>query len=124
MNDEPKNPELRQEEDVISWRLVLRGALAAFVMAAVLVFVAWRSVAASEQKFRPSGRFPEKALTERRQVSEVHQDLLESAPGFGQLLDAKKQRELSTYGWVDREHRIARIPIDLAMDAVVEENRR
>jgi hypothetical protein len=38
-----------------------------------------------------------------------------------QRLDAETQRNLETYGWVDRERGVVRIPIDRAMDLLVKE---
>ncbi len=41
-----------------------------------------------------------------------------SAPGLE--LRARKQKELSRYAWVDREHGVVAIPIETAMQLVVE----
>lgn len=39
-------------------------------------------------------------------------------------LRAEEQQYLSTYGWVDREQGIARIPIERAMELLAERSRR
>ncbi len=71
----------------------------------------------------PYGGYPEAQARPRRDLSGVHQDLF-IGRGFGQLLDEKKQRELSRFGWVDKDKRVVSIPIDQAMDLVIEESRR
>jgi len=123
MNDEIRRPDVHQEEDTISWSKLLLGALASLAIMTVLIVAAWGSLKASEASVRPSGVFPEERLGPRRAVTEVQVDLFGDR-GFGQVLNDKKRRELSTFGWVDRERRRVRVPIDVAMDLVVEEKRR
>jgi hypothetical protein len=123
MNEPPRRPDVRQAEDIIPWGRVFVGALVALAISAVLIFVAWREVNTKEAALRPSGIFPEAHIGPRRSVAEVQADLFDEK-AFGQALNAKKHRELSTFGWVDRERRRIRIPIDQAMGLVVEENHR
>lgn len=124
MNEQPRHLDLPQEEDRVPWRKVSLGFIAILAVMAVMIIVAWASMKSREETRRPGGDFPEERLGERKMVSEVHEDLFSDAPGFGQLLNAQKQRALSTYGWVDKERRIIHVPIDQAMDIVVEESRR
>ena len=114
-----RHPDLHQEEDdVPRWKILL-ALLATLVVAAVFVAAAASMVASSEAKLRPSGAFPEREMGPRRPVARVLQGLFdEHRPD--RTLDASKRRELTSYGWVDREHGVARIPIDRAMDLVVE----
>jgi len=47
--------------------------------------------------------------------------VLESAPQLDRaLFDAEKRRLIAEYGWVDRARNIARIPVDAAMDLLVQ----
>jgi hypothetical protein len=124
MNEDPRRPDMPQEEDEIPWRRVLIGFGVMLAVMAVMTAVAFGILEAREETLRPGGRFPEQALLPRTLKSEVHQDLFSAGRGFGQQLNDQKRRALSTYGWVDRERRIIRVPIDQAMDIVVEENRR
>jgi hypothetical protein len=123
MNDELRRLDVHQEEDTVHWNKVLLGTLVSFAIIAVLILAAWGSLKTSEARIRPSGVFPEERLGPRRAVMEVQAELFRDK-GFGQTLNDKKRRELSTFGWVDRERRRVRVPIDLAMDLVVEEKRR
>ena len=124
MNEEPRHPDLPQEEDAIAWRKILLGALGSAVIILVLVIAAFSIVARGEARRRPSGEFPEERLGPRGSVAEVQQDLFGTARGFGQRLDEQKRRALSTYGWVDRERRIVRIPVDQAMELLLVESGR
>lgn len=123
MNEKPHAFEVRQEEDRPAWRKVIMVALAALSIIAVLVIAAWASRGLREAQIRPGLVFPEERLGPRRLVQEIHQDVFVDQ-GFGQLLDAQKRKELSTYGWVDKDRRLVHIPVDQSMDMVVEENRR
>jgi hypothetical protein len=123
MNEHPHRFEVRQEDDRPSWSKIIITASAALAIIAVLVIAAWASRGLREAERRPGLDFPEERLGPRRSVQEVQQDVFVDR-GFGQLLDAQKRRELSTYGWVDRDRRLVHIPVDQAMDLVVEENRR
>jgi hypothetical protein len=123
MNDHPHPFEVRQEEDRPAWRKIIVAASVALAIIAVLVIAAWASRGLREAERRPGLDFPEERLGPRRSVQEVQQDVFVDR-GFGQLLDAQKRRDLSTYGWVDRDRRLVHIPVDQAMDLVVEENRR
>jgi hypothetical protein len=123
MNDKTHGPDVRQEEDVIPWGKVLLGFSVALALASAMGIAAWANLKSREAALRSSGIFPEEHLGPRRSVEEVQQDLF-GEDGFGLALNRRKQRELSSFGWVDREKRLVRIPIDKAMDRVVEENRR
>jgi hypothetical protein len=49
--------------------------------------------------------------------------VLESAPQLDRAqFDADKRRLISEYGWVDRAGGVARIPVDVAMDLLVQRN--
>jgi hypothetical protein len=123
MNDKPHGFEVLQEEDRPAWRKVIFVALAALAIISVLVIAAWASRGLREAELRPGLDFPEQRLGPRHDVQEVHQDVFVDR-GFGQLLEAQKRKELSSYGWVDKDRRLVRIPVDQAKDLVVEENRR
>jgi hypothetical protein len=114
-----RRPDLHQEDDVIPRFRVLLALLVTLVIAAVFVVGAASMVAANDARLRPSGLFPERSLGPRRPIGRVRQDLFDDHPS-GLSLDALKRSELASYGWVDRDRGVARIPIDRAMDLVVE----
>ena len=112
-----RQPDLFQEED----RVPRRGVFAFLAMVAVVsaVLVTWTVslVDGRYRALRPSGAFPERHLGPRRMVARVRQDLFDEQRRV-ESLNAQKRRELSTYGWVDRDRGVARIPIEEAMDLV------
>ena len=59
----------------------------------------------------------------RVEKSEMEDKIVDRLPG--ELLEMKEQQQalLSSYGWIDREAGIVAIPIDRAMEIVVEESR-
>ena len=116
-----RNPELPQEDDLVPpWKIVL-ASLVVLVISAVLVVWAVSANAGHEAVLRPSGAFPEQWLGPRHRVSLVRQDI------FGEhacrSLDAEQRAVLGSYGWVDQERGLVRIPVDRAMDLLLEGGR-
>jgi hypothetical protein len=109
-----------QEEDDLPRGRVIFGAVVVLVITGVIIAWAITQEDAYEARYRPFRVFPEQALGPRRAVARTPQDLFEEG-GPGRALNERKRRELESYGWVDRERRIVRIPIDAAIDLVVEE---
>jgi hypothetical protein len=58
----------------------------------------------------------------RLESSTVRTELF-SAPGAGQLLQERQREQLSRFAWVDQQHGLLRIPIDVAMDLELSEQR-
>ena len=123
MSDEHRDFEVRQEPDTIAWRRVLVGAGIAAAIAVTMAVAGVLIPASRQDELRPSGVFPEANLGPRRDLMGVHQDLF-IGRGLGQVLDEQKQRELTRFGWVDRDRKVVRIPIDEAMNLLVEEGKR
>jgi hypothetical protein len=122
MSYRERHPELHQEEDNLPRWKVLVALLTTAVIGAIFIAAAVSLNAARIADLRPSGFFPERWLGPRRPVGRVRQDV------FGELrreptLAERKERELGSYGWVDRDRGVVRIPIDRAMD-LVEQGRR
>lgn len=55
-----------------------------------------------------------------RQIAGINQTLILADPTGEQLIEAQR-RELDSYGWVDRDSGLVRIPIERAMQLVAEE---
>jgi hypothetical protein len=118
-----RRSDVHQEEDVLPWGKVLAVFLATLTIALVLVGWAWQLLTSREAALRPSRQFPERHIRPDPGALTIEQDLYGEV-GPGQLLHERQRRQLSTYGWVDRDRRVVSIPIDQAMDLVVEESRR
>ena len=116
-----ENPKTRHEPNDVNAR-ALAWVAGAFVTMLALVFVGawgvWKT--AEHHDTNQSGPLPppmrvQMAPPSPRLQADVGQD--EAA------LRARQQGELNSYGWIDRAHGQARIPINRAMDEIVGANR-
>ncbi len=103
--------------------MIIVGSLAAFLIAE------WRTAQLAEVRggvmyFEP---LPQAALSTvpgqvPEEINQIEQVLFdERAPGLEER--AVEQKVLDTYGWVDREARLVRIPIDRAIELYVQQSR-
>jgi hypothetical protein len=95
------------------------------VMISVLVFSTLLCIVASlvlsaRSRTRTHATASVAAVRPEPEVSGVRMQLLKQ-PGAGQQLKAQQQNALRSYGWVDKERGIVRIPIDVAMDLDLQE---
>jgi hypothetical protein len=112
-----------QESDAIRARALVAVLLAALVIGFASVgWAGWmlrrelaeigatRAKGAPAQKVGPT-------------VGMVEQTLI-LGDGFGRRLNEQQRKTLESYSWVDRSHRLVRIPIERAFDLVLEEKER
>lgn len=109
---------VHQEEDVLPPRLLVYVILGVIFISLVLVAVALGILRSSERALRPDGQFTEKSLGPIVERSNVYEDLFGQA-GNGQVLAREQRRALSEYIWLDREKRIVRVPIAIAVDLYI-----
>lgn len=109
---------VHQEDDILPPRLLVYVILGVLVISFVLVAVAFAILRSSERYLRPSGQFSETSLGPIIERSNVYEDLFGQA-GDGQILARVSRQTLHEYAWVDKEKRIVRIPIDIAVDLYV-----
>ena len=107
--------EFRQQAELIDrgWVAISAAILLPFlvvlgVAAKVLLGAASRPDAAQYVPTRPE-------LADR--VSDIHAELFQR-PLAGELLKEQQQKVLGHYGWVDRQHGVVRVPIDVAIELV------
>ena len=122
-NDAAKNPKVdyeRQDLNVRSVVIFAVGLLAVIIMSMILIAVILNTLntrrAAVETS--PPTAFPTPAAP-RLQPNPIDQT---TAVEELDQLRAREDAILNNYGWVDREAGIVRIPIERAMELVVEEN--
>jgi hypothetical protein len=122
MTDETRRS-MRQEKDRLPGGRILLVGSAALLISILLSIGSWILYDERRRALRPSGRFPEARIELEDEVQSVQRELL-SSMGPGQRRNAEKRRELSSHGWVDRRRGIVSIPIEDAMQLVIEEQSR
>jgi hypothetical protein len=117
----PKDtPRIPYETDQVSVRLI-RIILVVVVFVAIIAIAAstWIQVSTRRSLGRPFRTVP--GLRAPREIGMIDQTLLERDE-YGPTLRAHQIQTLQRYGWADREHGIAQIPIDKAMDLFVKQS--
>jgi hypothetical protein len=112
--------EPRQEEDLVPSGPVVRTSIVSVLVGAVGVFFAGVLVVAATGDIAPRVVGPGGTQPAPRQIGEIEQTQIWRSQRGIELRDAQR-RELESWGWADREHHVARIPIDDAMTLVVEQ---
>jgi hypothetical protein len=113
---------IRQEEDLVASHELVRVGIASIVVGAAGVFFSSLLLVATVGALRPHRAGPPGPRTAPRELSGVEQTPIWDAR-TGESLREAQRRELDRWGWVDRKEGIAKIPIERAMDLVVEESR-
>jgi hypothetical protein len=113
---------VHQEDDAIRGRRLAGVGGLAILVGAVAVFFSAVILVAVSGALRPSFAGRSGPRPAPRELSNVDQTPIWGPP-LGEDLRARQRRELDEWGWVDRKAGIANIPIDRAMDLVVEESR-
>jgi hypothetical protein len=128
MTDPDRRPDVRQEDDKLSWRKALLVTLSLIGITLLLVLWAGTILRRTVAELRPPRQYPERELGPRREVSGLQERLFMQGDvgelGAGQALNRKKQAELSSFGWIDKENGLVHIPIEEAMQLLVEESHR
>ncbi len=106
-------------DDVIPRRMILRVLAGAIAFSVFLAAIAALLLQLDEHSFRPSSRFDERDLPAPHSTAAVR------ATPYQIPDDPSAQKErralLDRWGWIDRDRQIARIPVDNAIDLLVEE---
>lgn len=122
MSYRERHPEVHQEEDHVPPGKVIFAIVVVFVVSAALIAWSYALVRDAFAEYRPSGAFPERALGERRPIARVREDLFDER-GLSPTSNAARRAELGSFGWVDRRRGIVRIPVDRAIDLMLQEKR-
>jgi hypothetical protein len=118
-----RHAEMHQEEDVVRFRHIATFLGVTLGISAIMVILALWLLNGHKAELRPSGAFPERYLGPRHAVARVRQDVFGEKRGRGVSQGERAREDLSSYGWVDEAHGVVRIPIDRAIDLVVEGRR-
>lgn len=103
-------PAFQQQAERVRTGMLWLVAVALVLVSAGLIAIAWWLVIPQSPSLRPTAPSPlERVLFQRATT--------------GDDIRAAGERELETYGWVDRRAGVVRVPIDRAIDAVVADPR-
>jgi hypothetical protein len=123
--EQPRGFKVHQEEDVVAERRLT--GIGVLVVVVTVLSVGVAALLLGKDQTRLSGGPAERAKTEGSvappTLGIIEQTLIEHEKrGVDQR--SVEEEHLHRYGWVDRPHGIAHIPIDKAMDLVVAESAR
>lgn len=124
MNDqitmsEEIHPEIHEDEDILPARAILATLLSTIVLGGLLCAVTYGLVLLGELGLRSQGQFPEQDLPPPRERACVRAELFELPHLRPGLFEAQREG-LRHYRWIDRSAGVVAVPIDVAMDLVVE----
>jgi hypothetical protein len=113
-SNEPAH-EFRQQEELIDrgWVAITAAILLPFL---VVLGVAAKVLLGATSRPDAAQYVPTKPEPADR-VSDIHSELFRR-PLAGELLKEQQQKVLGRYGWVDRQHGLVRVPIDVAIELV------
>jgi hypothetical protein len=119
MPDEERHEEVGYAAEALPRGLVLRLLAATVIISVALCVIAYLLLRLRESALRPTRSFPEKNLPAPHEVSKVLAAPYEVPLPVPALKD--RQRTLvDTYGWVDRQKRVVRIPVRRAMELMLQ----
>jgi hypothetical protein len=114
---------VRQEADVVATRAILTVAIVAVIAASAAVGGAAALLCHVDGSLRPSAAGPGGPARPGRTISGVEQTpILDTAVGID--LRDRQRAELARWGWAKRDAGVATLPIDVAIDLVVEQEAR
>jgi hypothetical protein len=111
--------DVHQEDDQVATRRVVHVALVGVLTGAVGVFCAGVILVASTGALRPKLAGPDGTRPSTAQISKVEQTPIRDTRRGLDLREAQRS-ELERWSWIDRSAGVATIPIDTAIDIVVE----
>ena len=120
---EHMSPPPAQAEEIINWFAVIGTGLAAIIVFSVATFVVWRYLDMREKVLQPAGPAVIPAKLGQAEIGIVDQvpfDVTRAAQAYR----SERIERLSSWGWLDREKGKIHMPIDRAMDLVVQQQQK
>ena len=111
--------EPHQEEDLVPRGPVIRVSIVSVLVGAIGVFFAGLVVIAATGDLVPQVAGPGGTQPAPHEIDEIEQTQIWKSQRGIDLRNAQR-RELERWGWADTEHHVARIPIEDAMQLVVD----
>ena len=120
---EHMSPPPAQAEEIINWFAVIGTGLAAIIVFSVATFVVWRYLDMRQRVLQPAGPAVIPAKLGEAEIGIVDQvpfDVTRAA----QVYRNERIERLSSWGWMDRKKGTIHMPIDRAMDLVVQQQQK
>ena len=116
-------PPEAQAEEAIHWGKVLGVGVGSLIVFAIAILVVLRMLHAREKALQPMGPDPMPLQMGQAEIGIVDQTPFDVTRALQNYRTDRMQR-LETWGWVDRKAGTVHMPIDRAMELVVQEHRR
>ncbi|MCA1827822.1 MAG: hypothetical protein ABR567_15900 [Myxococcales bacterium] len=117
------SPPPAQAEEGIKWSAVLGVGIGSVVVFTVAILIVLRMLHAREKALQPLGPDPMPLQMGQTEIGIVDQTPFDVTRALQSYRSDRMQR-LETWGWVDRRAGTVHMPIDKAMDLVVQEQRK
>ena len=115
-------PPEAQAEEGIRWFAVIGTGVGSILIFAIAIFIAWRYMNLREKSLQPGGPDPVPAEMGKAEVGIVDQVPFDVTRAF-QTYRTERVERLSSWGWMDRKQGTIHMPIDRAIDLVVQEQK-
>jgi len=112
-------PPVEQEREAVAARVIARIAVVAVAVIVLAIVVSDRLLRRAALNLGASGLSRSTPVAEAPRVIGIVDQTLTSRPGVGLVQIESEKLALRRYGWVDRAHGVARIPIDRAITLYV-----
>ena len=119
MSELETHSEVHEDEDQLPRGLLLKIFFGVLITGIILSVVAYLVMLLRQSQLHAPREFPEQHLPAPHVVSGIRQQEFYAVPPRPKLFQNEEEM-LHGYGWADRSHGLVRIPIDDAMQLVVE----
>ena len=119
---EQMSPPPAQAEEAIRWFSVIGTGVASILVFAIATFVVYRYLDQREKLLQPVGPLPIPAQMGQAEIGIVDQvpfDVTRAAEAYRK----EEIERLSSWGWIDRKQGTVHMPIDRAMELVVQQQK-
>ena len=116
-------PPEAQAEEAISWLKVFAVGTSALIVFTLAVLLVLRMLHARERALQPEGPDPLPRQIGQSEIGIVDQVPFDVYRGLQSYRNERLQR-LESWGWIDKKQGTVHMPIEQAMDRVVQEQRR
>jgi hypothetical protein len=120
MKPHVENRDVSYEKRDVNARAILWVGVAIIISAVVIHFAVWGVFDFFSAREAHKGKPPATLVNTKRQQPPQRPRLQTDAPADLQELRARETAALESYGWVDRQKGIVHIPVERAMELLVE----